>query len=239
MTLNAVRIAGCSKFLFWNTRRSISYIDRVRFLQRLKEDDRTCLSHLPSGKFLVYSRSKPLLRIDKSKTNNALVWLTYEEIIKYYREVLNSSVLVDVDENGSPRYSTQVGSLPTALQDRLESETEASFTDLRAALFIVSWREAHLLSRANCILMWNKNNAFCGKCGAPTERNAAGYSRKCTGCDMTHYPSSSPVGIVVVTDPDHENMLLVRQPRHPQGMYSCIAGFSDVGVPLHSIVRLY
>lgn len=66
-----------------------------------------------------------------------------------------------------------------------------------------------------------------------------GYSRKCRSCGMTHYPSSSPVGIVLVTDPEEENIILVRQPRHPPGMYSCIAGFSDVGRQINGVGYLF
>ncbi|XP_042214213.1 NAD(P)H pyrophosphatase NUDT13, mitochondrial-like isoform X1 [Homarus americanus] len=217
--------------------RNISYVERVRFLQQLKEQDTVCSSHIPGGKFLLYSQSKPLIHVDKANTEDVLLWLTYSEVTEYYPQVLSSSVLVDVNEDGTPRYSVQVGALPTTTQDKLESATGAVFTDLRLALFMVSWRDAHTLSRANNVLMWNKNNAFCGKCGAPTARNAAGYARKCKSCNTTHYPSSIPVGIVLVTDPSHESIVLVRQPRHPPGMYSCIAGFSEVGETLEETVH--
>ncbi|XP_053640242.2 NAD(P)H pyrophosphatase NUDT13, mitochondrial isoform X2 [Cherax quadricarinatus] len=207
------------------------------FRRYLKEQDSVCASHIPGGKFLLYSQSKPLLRIDKANTEDALVWLTYPEVIQYYPQVLSSSILLDVAEDGTPRYSVQVGALPTTTQDKLESTTGATFTDLRLALFMVSWRDAHTLSRANSVLLWNRNNAFCGKCGSPTERNAAGHLRRCSSCNMTHYPSAIPVGIVLVTDPSHQNIVLVRQPRQPPGMYSCIAGFSDVGESLEDTVH--
>ncbi|XP_076035750.1 NAD(P)H pyrophosphatase NUDT13, mitochondrial isoform X1 [Oratosquilla oratoria] len=217
--------------------RGLSYVERVRFLQRLKEEDRTCLSYVPSGKFLAYCRSKPLIRVDEANTDKAIVWLAYSEIKNYAPDILQTSVLLDVADDGTPRYSVQLGELRDPVKDKLEDETSGVFTDLRAALFMVTWREAHILSRANCVLMWNRNTAFCGKCGSKTERNAAGYSRKCTGCGMTHYPSSNPVGIVLITDKEHENAILVRQPRHPRGMYSCIAGFSDIGESLEETVR--
>lgn len=217
--------------------RGISYVERVRFLQQLKDHETLCSSLIPDGKFLLYHKSKPLLRVDKANTEETIVWLTYPELKKFYPDVLRSFVLLDVSEEGKPRYSVQVGDLPQDTKDKLEDETGGIFTDLRLGLFMVSWQDAHTLSRANCVLMWNKNNAFCGKCGAPTNRNAAGYSRKCISCHMTHYPSSAPVGIVLVTDPEHQHIVLVRQPRHPQGMYSCIAGFSDVGESLEETVR--
>ncbi|XP_063852521.1 NAD(P)H pyrophosphatase NUDT13, mitochondrial-like [Scylla paramamosain] len=217
--------------------RDISYVERVRFLQELKVHESLCSSFIPDGKFLVYHYGKPLLRVDKANTKDAIVWLTFTEVKNHYPELLSSYVLLDVSEEGKPRYSVQVGGIPSYTKEKLEDETGGIFTDLRLGMFMVSWQEAHTLSRANCVHMWNKNNAFCGKCGAPTKRNASGYSRKCTSCDMTHYPTSAPVGIVLVTDPEHQHIVLVRQPRHPQGMYSCIAGFSDVGESLEETVR--
>ncbi|XP_042214221.1 NAD(P)H pyrophosphatase NUDT13, mitochondrial-like isoform X2 [Homarus americanus] len=173
--------------------RNISYVERVRFLQQLKEQDTVCSSHIPGGKFLLYSQSKPLIHVDKANTEDVLLWLTYSEVTEYYPQVLSSSVLVDVNEDGTPRYSVQVGALPTTTQDKLESATGAVFTDLRLALFMVSWRDAHTLSRANNVLMWNKNNAFCGKCGAPTARNAAGETLE----ETVHREVAEEVGIEV------------------------------------------
>ena len=40
------------------------------------------------------------------------------------------------------------------------------------------------------------------------------------------------MGIVCVSDEDSTKVLLVRQPRFPPGMFSCVAGFLDVGETL-------
>ena len=42
---------------------------------------------------------------------------------------------------------------------------------------------------------------------------------------------------MLVAASDHSKVMLVRQPRHPPGMYSCIAGFVDVGESLDACVR--
>lgn len=217
--------------------RSLSYIQRIRFFQSLKEVESEFSKHLSSGKFLVYCKSKPLLRQNKITTTQELVWLTYKEVQELCPDSLNTSVILDVCEEGTPNYSIQVGYLPVEAAENIEKHTQGKFLDLRVALFLVKWREAHTLSRANSLFMWSRNTAFCGKCGSATERNNSGYSRKCSGCSMMHYPSSNPVGIVMITDPSHEHALLVRQPRHPPGMYSCVAGFSDVGETLEETVR--
>ena len=54
---------------------------------------------------------------------------------------------------------------------------------------------------------------------------------------LVYYPTTSPVGIVSVCDPSNDSLLLIRQPRYPPGMYSCIAGFLDVGETLDDCVK--
>ena len=43
------------------------------------------------------------------------------------------------------------------------------------------------------------------------------------------YPVTAPVGIVSIGNENNDKLLLIRQPRYPKGMYSCIAGFLDAG----------
>lgn len=62
-----------------------------------------CLSQVPRGKFLIYSRSKPLIRVDKANTDSALVWLSYEGMDYKYmslyvwskRNFINSCIVGD------------------------------------------------------------------------------------------------------------------------------------------------
>ena len=37
------------------------------------------------------------------------------------------------------------------------------------------------------------------------------------------------MGIVSIGNENNDKLLLIRQPRYPKGMYSCIAGFLDAG----------
>lgn len=37
------------------------------------------------------------------------------------------------------------------------------------------------------------------------------------------------MGIVSIGNENNDKLLLIRQPRYPRGMYSCIAGFLDAG----------
>lgn len=70
-------------------------------------------------------------------------------------------------------------------------------------------------------------------------RSVSGSSSRCEdgGCGTSFYPTTTPVGIVAVVDAEADKMLLVRQPRFPPGMFSCVAGFLDVGETLEDCVR--
>merc|ERR1740131_636996 len=127
-------------------------------------------------------------------------------------------------------------------QDRaseLEGRHGARFTDLRAGLFMVDVATAHTLSRGWSLLQWKKTMNFCSKCGTSLEKDLSGSHAVCTNqsCKAVYYPQTSPVGIVSICDPSTDKLLLIRQPRYPPGMYSCIAGFLDVGESLEDCVR--
>ncbi|XP_018017661.1 NAD-capped RNA hydrolase NUDT12 isoform X2 [Hyalella azteca] len=114
---------------------------------------------------------------------------------------------------------------------------DAAIQDLRVALFVVPRAQSELLSRARSLLHFHEQNLYCGACGTKTKCNAAGSYRYCETCKASIYPSSKPVGIVLVTDERNSKALLVRQPRHPPGMFTCIAGFADIGETLEACVK--
>jgi len=114
--------------------------------------------------------------------------------------------------------------------ESLASKFGGKFENLRLAMLGVP-RES-LLSQGFSLLKWHRDTRFCAKCGSKVSKNIAGNRRSCGECDAIYYPPTSPVGISLVSSPDHSKVLLQRQPFYPQGMYSCIAGFVDVGETL-------
>lgn len=60
-------------------------------------------------------------------------------------------------------------------------------------------------------------------------RSPSGAASKCDNCGHVAYPVTAPVGIVSIGNENNDKLLLIRQPRYPKGMYSCIAGFLDAG----------
>jgi len=90
-----------------------------------------------------------------------------------------------------------------------------------------------LYVQGHTLLNWLDTVKFCSSCTSPMKRNAAGTMLTCSKpCSKGNhlYPVTHPVAITRVVDAEDEKVLLVRQPRHPKGMFSCVAGFMEPGI---------
>ncbi|KAM9011860.1 NAD(P)H pyrophosphatase NUDT13, mitochondrial isoform 2-T3 [Ara ararauna] len=117
----------------------------------------------------------------------------------------------------------------------VESELKGSFTYLQKALFVVDGKDSSLLASAQSLLQWHNSHQYCSKTGQPTQRNISGSKRVCHASGITYYPQISPVIITLVSD--GSRCLLARQPSFPQGMYSALAGFCDMGENVEEAVH--
>ena len=121
--------------------------------------------------------------------------------------------------------------------ENAQERDDLSFIDLRtiASQGLVPPDIIGALSQAKSLLYWHKHNGFCANCGMPTKASAGGSRRECENCNRHHFPRLEPVAIMLVT---HGNScLLGRQARFPPGMYSCLAGFAEIGETLEDAVR--
>ncbi len=92
------------------------------------------------------------------------------------------------------------------------------------------------LAQGAHLLNWHRQTRFCGRCGAETVSEAAGFRRRCTRCDALVFPRTDPVSIMLVHDRDGR-CLLGRQPQFAPGMWSCLAGFIEAGETIEAAVR--
>lgn len=92
------------------------------------------------------------------------------------------------------------------------------------------------LAQAAHLLTWHRRNRFCGKCGTPSLSEAAGGRRKCPACGDLRFPRTDPVTIMLVHD-GAGSCVLGRQPRFPERMWSCLAGFVEAGETIEDAVR--
>lgn len=123
------------------------------------------------------------------------------------------------------------------IHDAAPARDDLAFTDLRkiAAEGLLPPDLTGALAQAKSLLYWHQHNGFCGNCGAATTASASGSRRECTACGRQHFPRLDPVAIMLVTD--GTSCLLGRQSRFGPGMYSCLAGFAEVGETLEDTVR--
>jgi NAD+ diphosphatase len=94
--------------------------------------------------------------------------------------------------------------------------------------------EAPLFAAALSLAWWHSRHLFCANCGASTEIERGGWSRRCPECSAQHFPRVDPVVIMLA---EHEGRLLLgRQPQYPPGRYSALAGFLEPGESIEAAV---
>ncbi|MBD5633163.1 MAG: NAD(+) diphosphatase [Candidatus Eremiobacteraeota bacterium] len=91
------------------------------------------------------------------------------------------------------------------------------------------------LVRALAIARWSEATRFCSECGRPLRWETPGRVKICENAEPhRHWPRLDPSAIMLVSD--GERMLLGRQARWPEGMYSTLAGFVDQGETVEEAV---
>ena len=95
--------------------------------------------------------------------------------------------------------------------------------------------DAPIFAAALSLSRWHARHRFCANCGHLSDIVRGGWSRRCPSCGAEHFPRVDPVVIMLV---EHEGALLLgRQPHYPQGRYSALAGFVEVGESIEDAVR--
>jgi NAD+ diphosphatase len=93
-----------------------------------------------------------------------------------------------------------------------------------------------IAARAAQLLTWDREHRFCGACGTPTERAVGEAARVCPACALRAYPRISPVIMVLIHR--GREVLLARNRRNTNGVFSALAGFVEAGETLEqTIVR--
>ena len=110
--------------------------------------------------------------------------------------------------------------------------TQGKHIDLRRIAHQLPPDEASLLGYAQSMLHWHKNTQFCAKCESKLQQKNMDYH--CASCQSALFPRVNPV--VIIRIENNDKILLARQPSFPKGMYSCIAGFVELGETVEQCV---
>ncbi|GAQ80262.1 putative NUDIX hydrolase domain [Klebsormidium nitens] len=122
---------------------------------------------------------------------------------------------------------------------------QTAYLDLRTLMMATTFGNAErkedlaIVGYARALLGWHAINQYCGKCGTKTASVQFGLRRVCQqdSCRLKLYPRIDPVVIMCVVDKERDVILLGRGARHPNNMYSCLAGFIEPGESLEEAVR--
>ena len=124
-------------------------------------------------------------------------------------------------DNGSPRFSS------------LAQPATQAFSVL-PLLAQLNAADAPLFAAAMSLARWHERHRFCANCGHLSDLVRGGWSRTCPACSAEHFPRVDPVVIMLV---EHDGkVLLGRQPHYPEGRYSALAGFVEVGESIEAAV---
>lgn len=204
--------------------KKLSYVQRMKILMHMKEKNGLDETAISKGKCLVYLKGDPLL-----DDNYSIAWVDNKHLGLKDVDFTDHAILLGVDDEGRLQFSLQIANLGKEVKKVAVDSTNGNFTDFRLSLMMMPAEDAALVSKAKAVYTWHRKNTHCANCGAKSKRHSTGFSRSCLACGEVWYPSLSPVGIVLIADRSKKRLLLVRQGRHPKGMYSCIAGFVDLG----------
>ncbi|WP_353092802.1 NAD(+) diphosphatase [Tissierella praeacuta] len=130
--------------------------------------------------------------------------------------------------NGINCYSGEIGE---------GAGNDYEFIDLRTYSKNINHDDFLVSAKALLLLDYVRNNQRCGICGSQMIAKISGNDRAmiCSSCDNMVWPKTAPAIIVAITKED--KLLLAHNRMFPDGMYSVIAGFVELGETFEQCVK--
>ncbi|XP_063163546.1 NAD(P)H pyrophosphatase NUDT13, mitochondrial isoform X2 [Candoia aspera] len=131
-----------------------TYVRRMRYMFKLKEDDDACRQAYNSGTFFLFYNLSPFVQ-QKGKALLAPK-IKAAEIKRFLQkfqqneEVIEESMLVGCSEECTPYFALDLGSLS---RSAVESELDGSFADLQKAFFQLEEEDASLVSTMSPVVI--------------------------------------------------------------------------------------
>jgi NAD+ diphosphatase len=105
------------------------------------------------------------------------------------------------------------------------------FVPVRALLGTVPEATLEVVGRAIALVEFEVLHRFCGRCAAATETAPGAHARRCPACGAVFHPRIPPA-VITLVERDDGRLLLARSASFPEGMFSAVAGFVEVGESL-------
>ncbi|MCR5003749.1 MAG: NAD(+) diphosphatase [Bacteroidales bacterium] len=111
----------------------------------------------------------------------------------------------------------------------------ARFSPLRWYFFEHDAQQVRQAGRMLGLAKWRHNMQFCPSCGTRLELARKEIALACPGCGKIHFPRIEPCIITIVRKGDE--ILLLRNIRDTEGIYSCLSGFVEIGETVEQALR--
>lgn len=109
----------------------LSYVQRMKLLQNLREKTGITEEAVKNGKYLIYYKGDPLLTEDFS-----IAWLNYSDLQVDPKLFLENAMLLGMAENGQFQFSLQIASFGPETKKSVLDKSQGSFTDFRLSLMV-------------------------------------------------------------------------------------------------------
>ncbi|EYR63415.1 NUDIX hydrolase [Actinotalea ferrariae CF5-4] len=129
--------------------------------------------------------------------------------------------------------TVDIEGVPTSADDLVGRLVWSTLRDVGHAL---GDRDAGLAATAVGLAAWHERHPRCARCGARTEAELSGWTRRCTEDGSEHYPRTDPAVIMAVIDAE-DRLLLGHAPHWPERRFSTLAGYVEPGESLEGAVR--
>lgn len=189
----------------------------------------------PDTRIAAFAGERALVSISADGSRMDIRWMTREEVVVHGDEAAPLTLLGVTDE-GCARFACKL-KLGAGGEAPDEMAAIGKFIDLRslAVQGLIDRRELGMLAEARSLAAWHERHGFCANCGAATRPADGGHKRVCDACKAEHFPRTDPVAIMLVHHDGH--LLLGRQSRFLEGIYSCLAGFVEPGETIEEAAR--
>ncbi|XP_046393160.1 NAD(P)H pyrophosphatase NUDT13, mitochondrial-like [Ischnura elegans] len=229
------------------TRGISSFAERIRSSQALKTCEAIpdkCYEH---GNYFLFSCDPRKVLVHKETTSDKtkhyrLRGVNYRAVSTVGINVKNDAVFLGLDSDSVSQFALEIPG-DEALMERF-ADSNGRFLGVRKSLFLLPNAESCITSQACSLLSWHKKKMHCPDCGGVLVNFGSSGTKFCQSESCVsnktkerHHPPINPVGITILSDELNSKVLLVRQPAHLPGMFTCVSGFIEVGESVEDNIR--
>ena len=217
-----------SKLFFTNTKKIIRKYPENK--KRILQESKNFHIYFCEG-FILTKKIKNKIKINFLSKENPLI--SYVDLTVYLGKFKSKSLYVhnlSLNKKTKDKFN-QIEFFNNILKQ--EKLLNATFSDLRTTFAGLSLKESSIAGLAKSLIYWKLENKFCNKCGKKFESfTNNNWEMKCGHCNKVYFPRIDPVIIVIIIN--NNETLIGRSHHFPVNLYSCLAGFVELGETLEN-----